>query len=155
MGVVEIPYVEKETVKEMKGRVKGSRKAHRVKFKVTNTGAVAEILEAKYGIMQAFYAKHEADIASAMEGALQGSLENILTGAPIPRNPLIAAESEIEGMFKRFLSLSEIEHMGVPGVPTEAALNGVNHRLKRGKGPRRPSFIDTGLYQAAFAVEIE
>ena len=70
---------------------------------------------------------------------------------------------QISTYFKQFLAMRQIEGFGIPGVPTQAALNGVNHRFKNprgkwtGKGkdrkfqrnPRRPSFIDTGMYQAS------
>ena len=49
---------------------------------------------------------------------------------------------------KQFISSGEMEKLGYPGVPTKAALMGVNHRLKKKRGPRRVSFIDTGQYQA-------
>jgi hypothetical protein len=52
----------------------------------------------------------------------------------------------------------EIESMGLRGVPTKAALKGINHRLRhpyRKSNPRRPSFVDTGLYVASFRAWME
>jgi len=158
LGVVDIPYADtSETKPKMTGRVKRGRKAAKPEATsgAKSTGEVAEILEGKYGVMQAFYTKHETDIASQIEDVLQGQIENIMAGSPISANPLAEATSGIEDMFKQFLSGGEIESMGIEGVPTQAALDRVNHRLKRGKGPDRPSFIDTGLYQASFAAEVE
>jgi len=48
--------------------------------------------------------------------------------------------------------MKEVEKLGIPGVPTKAALRGVNHRLKhpyRRRGAR-PSFVDTSLYMSSF-----
>ena len=79
-----------------------------------------------------------------------------MMGAPVDAgSPFAAGESQIENRFKQFLSLREVEKLGIPGVPTKAALAGVSHRFKGKKGGRRPSFIDTGLYQASFKAWID
>ena len=79
------------------------------------------------------------------------------------------AVSEIEREFRTFLDENELQDAGVPGVPTKAAMNGVNHRFKsklnnvsmaeKQAGTRvgtpRVSFIDTGTYQKAFKVWTE
>jgi hypothetical protein len=117
------------------------------------TGDVAEILEDKYGVMDAFAFAHLPDIAKELEDSIAGSLETLMMGGRPDPNPFAKAESAITAMFKNFLATSAIEHLGIEGVPTLAALNGVNHRLKHpyAKGnSRRPSFIDTGLYSANF-----
>lgn len=114
------------------------------------TGDVAGWLENKYGIMEAFYGRYEKQIAALLADAYAEAAESLLMGGPARVNPTGAAMSSLEDLFKQFLSTSEIEGMGIDGVPTLAALMGVNHRLKRRRGPRRPSFIDTGQYQAAF-----
>lgn len=117
------------------------------------TGDVAEILEEEYGVMDAFAFAQLPDIAKALENSIAGELETLMMGGNPGPNPFASAESAITAMFKNFLATSAIEHLGIQGVPTMAALNGVNHRLKHpyAKGnKRRPSFIDTGLYQANF-----
>jgi hypothetical protein len=115
------------------------------------TGDVAEILEGKYEVMGHFADKHEQDIANDLENSLEGVLENLLLGAPPAQNAFAQAESAIENRFKQFLSLKEMDSLGVSGVPTAAALAGKSKRFKSGRGPKpRPSFIDTGLYQANF-----
>lgn len=116
------------------------------------TGDVAEILERKYHIFQSFVALHGSEIAEAMGEAMQDSLENVLMGAPPVGNPLLAAESRIETLFRDMLSNRELERLGIPGVPTKAALEGRSKRFKRRKGPPRPSFIDSGQMQAAMKV---
>jgi hypothetical protein len=126
------------------------------------TGDVAEILESKYHVMEKYFESRAYKIAEKMENSLRGAIENLALGAPIS-SPFASAESFINKDFRSFLSTSEIENMNIPGVPTQAALDGVSHRFKNprykfvGKGknkkkvkrPRRPSFIDTGLYQSS------
>jgi hypothetical protein len=137
LGVIDIPYKEESQT----------------------TGEVAEILEARYKVMESYFESHKLDIAKAMENSVAGALENLMLGGPVDASPFVAAESFIDADFRKFLSSSEIEKLGIPGVPTQAALDGVSHRFKnpryvkvRGKKvkrPRRPSFIDTGLYQSS------
>ena len=135
LGVTDLPYA---------FRVEGE-----------TTGEVAEILEARYEVMQTFFDRNEAKIAGALEASLAGALDTLLAGGPPAQNVLGAAESSIEELFKDFLTNREIEQPARDGIPTMAAVMGVNHRLKRKSGPRRPSFIDTGLYQASFKVWME
>jgi hypothetical protein len=161
LGVVDVPYAHYEHKEKVPQAKKG--KANKpIKPKsdaaTKTTGDVAEILEAKYGIMDNFMFAHQPDVASALEDSIAGALESLIMGAPVGPNPFASAETEITSMFKNFLATSAIEHMGVEGVPTQAALDGVNHRLKHpyAKGnPRRPSFIDTGMYQSHFTCWVE
>jgi hypothetical protein len=122
------------------------------------TGDVAEILEGKYGVMDHFVKKHEQDIATDLESSLEGVLQNMMLGGPAPQNPFSGGESAIDNRFKKFLSSKEMDALGVPGVPTQAALSGRSKRFKQkqkqSRGPR-PSFIDTGLYQASFKAWVE
>ena len=121
-----------------------------------STGDVAETLEAQYSIMQTFFEVHGQEIADALAEAAVGSLENILMGAPVANHPFIAGETEIQRMFGQFLDLKEMDGRAA-GVPTRAALNGVNHRMKDpfAKRAERPSFIDTGLYQSSFRAWVD
>lgn len=133
LGVIEQPYDNREGDETL------------------TTGDVASILEAEYHIMEIFYYRYEDQIVEAITDSLQGSLENLLMGQEPASNPLAEAESYIENLFRKFLDRSVIEGLGVLGVPTKAALEGLRTRLgKIEYGPRRPSFIDTGLYQASF-----
>jgi len=140
LGVIDLPYTESGQT----------------------TGDVAEILEGKYKVMESYFEAHKDKIAKSLENSLQGAIESLSMGAPIA-SPFSSAESFIDKDFRNFLSMSEIENLGIPGVPTQAALDGVSHRFKNprykyvGKGKnrtkvkrsRRPSFIDTGLYQSS------
>lgn len=159
-GVIDVPYVANEPEAKTKGRAKRGAKAKRVKASPdqTTTGDVAEILEEKYGIMEAFFENNENAIAGFLEEGLKGTVENLFTGAPATNDPFGSGTSKIEEAFKDFLSTREAERVGIEGTPTRAALRGVNHRLKHpyAKGnPRRPSFIDTGLYQTSFKAWVE
>lgn len=158
LGVVDIPYVrERETVPQRAKRIKKGRKTRSVDREPDQitTGDVAEILEAKYGVMDAFWTRHGQEAVDALTEAIVGQTENLLAGGPVSGSPYAEAESAIEDMFKQFLTQGEIEQMGIEGVPTQAAVRDVNHRLKKGRGKRRPSFVDTGLYQASFAAEVD
>jgi len=116
------------------------------------TGDVAEILEAKYHVVEVFYEENKETVVSALEDSLQGALESLIMGAPVSIAPLAGGLSKIEERFKKFLSNKEMDRLGVPGVPTAASLAGVSHRFKRPYARRapRPSFIDTGLFQSSF-----
>ncbi|MGH8321587.1 MAG: hypothetical protein ACRESI_06505 [Gammaproteobacteria bacterium] len=117
------------------------------------TGDVGGYLEAKYGIMQTFWDRHGQQTANDLASAVGDEIEAIMAGAPAQRSDLFAtAMSKTGERFKAFLSSREVERSGIPGVPTKAALRGVSHRKmhpyrKRG---RRPSFIDSGLFEASF-----
>ena len=113
------------------------------------TGDLADILESKYGLYSNFVEANAEQIADAISDSLSDAIDNMLSGAPVPENPFLDAEQEIAAGFVTYLDTEEIAKLGVPGTPTEAALKGVNHRLKINRGPRRPSFINTGVLRDA------
>jgi len=119
------------------------------------TGDLAEILESKYGLYSVFLDANLEKIEEQIAESLRDAIDNVLAGAPLPENPFADAQQEIVSDFVTFLDTSEIEKIGVRGTPTEAALKGVNHRLKLRKGPRRPSFIDTGALRASTAAWVD
>ncbi|MFA9204831.1 MAG: hypothetical protein ACEQSH_00085 [Bacteroidia bacterium] len=114
------------------------------------TGQVAEWLEARYHIMEVFYEDSRSAVHELIEESVRDKLEAVLMGAPPEGDPFLEAGSEIEKRFKQFLATDQMAKMGIPGIPTKAALMGINPRLKSGRGMPRPSFIRTGLYQSAF-----
>lgn len=122
------------------------------------TGDVAQILEAKYGIMAAFVSIREGAILNAIEGGIAKTLETaLIRGGRLPKGgPLAGAMSAIEHDFKQALAMQMLDGK-IPGVPTAAALRGVSHRFKRPyvRRPQRPSFIDTGLYQSSFRAWVD
>lgn len=146
LGVIDIPYGEAETVEE------AYKSGH---FSIQSTGFVAELLEEKYSVMDNFFYLHKDDIAFDMEKSLAGILEDMMMGTPHDADPFSSAMSKVEDQFKTYLDKEEIVATGQFGVPTKAALEGRSIRFKYKKGPRRPSFIDSGLYQANFKAWIE
>lgn len=123
------------------------------------TADVAQILEDKYHVMETFYEDMGPDvIQKAIEQSAKNAVETLILGGSRPGSNsanislTLEAEGEIEAAFKLWLSQQEMDYTQ-PGVPTQAALKGVSHRLKRAQAktnPARPSFIDTGLYQSSF-----
>ena len=109
--------------------------------------------------MEVFFETFGADKIAELAGvAIAGAIEDVAAGRPPDRIvPTAEAESEIEAKFRSFLSEQKMDGIGIPGVPTQAALNGVSHRFLHpyAKRPERPSFIDTGLYQANFKAWFE
>lgn len=155
LGVTDVPYNERKLeparVPSRSGRRRRPRRG--LSTGTQTTGDIAEILERRYHIVETFVGRHDSEIIGAVENSLLGNIENQLMGGPALADPLAAATSEIEHMFRGFLDREEMA--GMPGIPTAAALRGVNHRLARPNArgnPRRPSFIDSGLYQASFRV---
>lgn len=121
------------------------------------TGDVAEILENRYHPIEIFYEEHAQEIGDWLAEAMSDELEAVMNGAPPSSDPLMAGTQNIETRFRHFLSQKEMDSLGVPGVPTKAALAGVSHRFKHPYAKRapRPSFIDTGLYEASFRAWVE
>jgi hypothetical protein len=115
------------------------------------TGDVAQFLESKYGLMQTFFNVKEKRIAGAFENSMAGAIESLVMGHKV--DPFGRATQCMDQMFRDFINSKEAERVGIPGTPTQAALKGVNHRLKRPyakSNPRRPSFRDTGLLVSSF-----
>jgi hypothetical protein len=156
LGVIDLPYANAATQEKVPQAKKG-KKNKPIKPKVASgtqtTGDVAEWLEKKYGLMDTFAFMRLPDIAKELENSIAGELESLMMGGSGSSNPFKSAESAIESMFKSFLAKGDIEHAGIEGVPTQAAMRGVNHRLAHPyakSNPRRESFIDTGTYAASF-----
>ena len=139
------PTKPKKVAKARKGKANKPRKSKGEAGPPISTGDVAEILEAHYGIFATFAERYGQNIADAFAHSAAGTLESVMMGTPV-NDPYAGATTEIEESMKLFLDLEEMN--GAPGVPTKAALDGVNHRLKIKKGAPRPSFLDTGLFQS-------
>jgi hypothetical protein len=122
------------------------------------TGDLAEMLEEKYHVMETFYNMNESTINGYLTDAFESAFEAAAMGAPAG-DPFHAAAAKIETRFKEALSAKEFDRK-IPGVPTQASLEGTSQRFKkakerkgkkrRSKRPGRPSFIDTGIYQSSF-----
>lgn len=126
----------------------------------STTASVALLLEKKYGIMGKFIEIHNDEVQGHLKNALISNIQDVIEGNHPDNEAFYTAFSKIEHDLKKFISSREVERVGIPGVPTKAALKGVTHRLKqkrRGlknnvKGQRRPSFVDTGLYESSLKV---
>lgn len=160
LGVVDIPYGNVEKPKKVAQAKKG--KASKPKGPAAGTqttGDVAQWLENEYDVMQGFADLHDDDIAKLLENSIAGALESLIQGAPPRLDIFGTATSAIETLFKfTYLDGEEIVKTGATGVPTQAAKDGVNHRLKHPyakANPRRPSFIDTGMYQQSFKAWVD
>ncbi len=162
LGVVDLPYVEQQQPgtkvrKAGRGGRPRPHKAHAAKFSNSTTGDVAEILEARYHVMEHFWELHKEEVAEDFADSLSGALETFLMGGPANLNVYGTATSKLEDRFKQMLSQRELDTIGYPGIPTAAAQAGVSHRFKRpyAKRAARPSFVDTGLYAASFKSWVE
>lgn len=151
LGVIDQPYNESKPPQKIRQAKKGkaNKPIRKSDAATKTTGDVAEILEEKYGILDTFAEVKLPKIAQALEESIAGELETLMMGGRPAGNPFASAESSITTLMKSFISSGEAEHVGITGTPTQAALNGVNHRLKHPyakANPRRPSFMDTTLY---------
>lgn len=143
LGVIDLPYVKKQ----------GSGKKH---ASHVTTGDVAEFLEDEYHVMETFVNEQEGSVASLLEKSVQGTIENMLMGGPSNQDPFGEGTSKIEEAFKEFIDTKQMDKLGIPGVPTQASLDGVSHRFKGKKsGTARPSFQDTGLYEDSFRAWVD
>jgi len=148
LGVIDQPYTNATYMP-------GSKKS------TATTGMVAEWLENKYHIMEHFWQIYGESSKAVIPGLLLKSLtrtvNTLLISKRAPRqiNPFGTATGEIEVLFKQMLDAKELDTLGYPGIPTKQALIGYSNRFKRRRGPVRPSFIDTGLYQASFKAWVD
>lgn len=155
LGVLDIPYAYTQ-VAEKKTKKRAGKKSRKVTLSQT-TGDVAEILEAKYGLMETFFEVYEEKIVKLLTDSVAGALESFLSGsqswngahtASLQNDPYAAGAQQINELFKQFILSGEAERISIPGTPTKAALRGVSHRKAHpyAKHERRPSFYDTGMY---------
>ncbi len=132
-----------------------------LKVTLTTTGAVAEILEERYGVMQTFYDRRKEKIAEYLGDSVADAIADALAGRKTRTSPTYGAEQKIEAEFRAFLDANEMNTISklMTGAPiSKAADRGVSHRKKRpnaGVNPSRPAFIDTGLYRQSFRAEVK
>lgn len=171
LGVLDAPYDAPKKPKKIAKPSTRVRKGAKIKKgdliggETQTTGDVAQILEDKYHVMESFYEVHQREIAQQLEKSLTNILEGVLQGvAPLTSNVFGEGEDQIKKAFSKFLSEGEMETLGYPGVPTAASgktskrQGGINHRLRKPyskNNPERPSFIDTGEYEAHFKAWVD
>lgn len=116
---------------------------------------VAQGLEEDYNLFSVFWDYEQDNAIFALTESVSNALEQYMSTGNIPNDIFADATEEIDKDFRQFLDDSKVEKMGIPGVPTKAALHGKSIRLKREYGPRRPSFIDSGVLQSSFRSWVE
>ncbi|HDV6367275.1 TPA: hypothetical protein ACK3Q6_006280 [Burkholderia cepacia] len=119
----------------------------------TTVPEVARYLEDEYGVMQVFVDLHLKEISGSVAQAVADAMDDQMMGLPVSPDIYQASMEEIQSAFRNFLDHEEYPAQSFPQIPTQAALDGVNHRLLHpyaSKNPSRPSFIDTGEYQISF-----
>jgi hypothetical protein len=144
LGVIDIPYSQGSSRSPKKG---------------ATTGDVADILEDKYHVMEHFWQSPRGQkIADAVVTDMADFMADRMGGSGENQPSFIAAMSVAKTEFVEFIDSREMDGLGYPGIPTKAALNGVNHRFLRPyakNNPARPSFRDTGTYEDAFTAWME
>jgi hypothetical protein len=113
-----------------------------------STHEVANILEAKYQVIENFVRDNEKEIRAILKEQAKRNARSVVAGRkPSPQGAL----DQFKKMFKTYILKKQLDGR-VRGVPTLASLRGVNHRLKHPYAKRapRPSFFDTGLYVSVF-----
>ena len=157
LGCVDLPYPHIND-DEVHRYAKTMAKAMGDNTPVETTGDVAEILEAKYHPMEVFWELHGQECADALTEGFNGLLETLVRGGPAPQADAMFLEGTdlIEAKYKTFLLTGEIESLGIPGVPTKAALKRRSLRFKKKvANAQHPSFVDTGLYEGSVKAEVE
>lgn len=148
LGVIDMPYAYTREAERKTKKHKGTKKKKIVSNQTT--GDVAEILEAKYHLMETFFDVYEEKIVEQLTESLAGAIQSLANGVTAhgPVDPFAAGAQQITEMFKQFILSGEAERSSISGVPTRAALKGVSHRKAHpyAKHDRRVSFYDTGLY---------
>lgn len=129
------------------------------------------ILENKYGLFSNFYKYHEKDILKDIDDTFSKAIDSVMNGDTRSAvGSIFGVNERITDKLHKFITDREIEQMGIPGVPTEAALLGLSLRTKGNKrigkakkgvkykqvqGPRRPSFIYSGVFEASLKAWLE
>jgi hypothetical protein len=119
------------------------------------TADVAQILEDKYHIMEIFFEENVETIGDSVVQSMADAFDLLVdTGSPPDRIFPQEGQADIQVAFNKFIDTQAMDGVQ-PGVPTKAALNGVQTRFKTRKGPPRPSFRDTGLYEQSFRAWVD
>jgi hypothetical protein len=158
LGVVDIPYThDPSPAKTFSQKRRQKRNDIRAAFGEAEqhgtTYEVAQILEARYHIIEIFWELHGQEIADTITEDMRDFLDDRMSGSGRNKPTFIAAESEAKTLFNTFINSKEMDSLGYPGVPTRASLRGVNHSFLHPyskNNPPRPSFRDTGLFRDSF-----
>ncbi len=113
---------------------------------------VADALENRFHLLSSFAEYKEEEIAEILaEGMERVIAELFETG----ENPGLAHVADgVQPLFSDFIKLYEAESV-IEGTPTKRALAGYKSLQRPHKGPRRPSFFDTGTLVDNFRAWVE
>jgi len=136
LGFESLPYSGQATVKQRRsGRYYGQGK---------NTQQVANELEKRYAIVEAFYDMEEEHVIEMLEDAFAEDIEEVMTMEKPSRKGISDKSTrKVEAAFREKLDNHEFDGV-ITGVPTQTS-------VREG----RPSFVQTGLYRKAFTVWVE
>ena len=159
LGVIDQPYTQGPIAPRRAVHRRNRRSGKEESFSApasgqATTGDVAGYLEAKYHVHEIFFEEHKEEIGNDLAHAMAGALENLMQGAPVSDQPLKQATDWLQEGFQEFIDSKAMDALGYPGIPTAASIKGVRHR-KTTLEPGRPSFQDTGIYEASFAAWVE
>lgn len=120
------------------------------------TGQIAKELEAKYKIVETFIDMEEDYIFPLIEDAVIDTTIARMTGQTPDSKINENLTTKIQARFRQDLSNRRFDGR-IQGVPTLASIRGVSHLRQKPYAARgsRPSFIDTGMYQRTFGVEVK
>jgi len=154
-GVNDIPY---GTAYQTVARKRAGKPPSAAMSRVT-TGDVADFIERRYHLMERYCEMRRDFIGQVLAEAMRSKVEALHMGRGPQPGPLLGTTdlADIAEDFRRTLDDRGFDGL-VTGVPTAAAQAGVNHRLLHPyakSNPPRPSFIDTGLYQANMRVWVD
>ncbi len=116
------------------------------------THEVAQDLEQRYRLFTHFFNMHQNEIIEEVGTEILYSIVNQIEHSIDSNVDMNLEQTKLT--FHKFLENQELDGK-VYGVPTKASILGVNSRLKKKKGPPRPSFIDGGLLQTSFQAWVE
>lgn len=157
MGFINTPYSTQAKAAPVKFAGLEERRVRARSFPKTMTAQkVANILEAKYGIVETFNEVYNDEITSLVHENFKQVAEKILARkgetTQLMHSLMKPSSKKIERMFKQFLDGEEMNGM-IPGVPTKASGGKIR---KRGRTIRPyPSFERTGIYKASFRCWID
>lgn len=128
--------------------------------KKATTHEVATFLEDKYSLFTLFYQAHQKEILEEVRTEVVNQISNAINrGAPLAGFFIL---NNTNRLFTLFIELEEMAGLSVnvgPGlhntVPTMASEMGVNSRLKKKTGVKRPSFVDSGTFLGSFVAWVD
>jgi hypothetical protein len=118
---------------------------------------VGESLETKYHIVEVFTELLEDEISEELLTEASEEIQLVFDGEDPPEGISQRFSAGIEELFRDYIANEDMAGIS-PGVPTKAALAGKSRFprfAKHGRGVRRPSFDDTGIYQSAFRAWVD